>query len=199
MVVVARNDFDAAYYARFYGDAKTRVGDRKSVRRLADFVCAYLRFLEVPVREVVDLGCGLGHWQPAIAAHFPRARYTGVEVSDYLCRRKGWTQGSAVDYHHPRPADLVLCQGVLQYLSDRDAKRAIDNFARLTRGALYLEALTAEDWQHNCDRTATDGNVHLRPANFYRRALRRKFTACGGGVYVRNDAGVALFELERGA
>lgn len=199
MDVAARSKFDAAYYARFYRDQETRVADRKGVRRLADFVCAYLRFLSLPVREVLDLGCGLGYWREAIGAHHPRARYVGVEVSDYLCRRKGWRHGSVVDYAHERPADLVICQGVLQYLDDADARRAIDNLARLTRGALYLEALTAEDWAHNCDRAATDGKVHLRPVAFYRRRLRPTFVSCGGGVFVHRQAGVSLFELERGA
>lgn len=197
--VAAQRRFDAAYYARFYRDAKTKVADAKSTRRLADFVCAYLRFLAVPVREVVDLGCGLGHWQPAIAVHYPRARYVGVEVSEYLCRRKGWQQGSVVDYAHPHRVDLVICQGVLQYLPDRDARAAIANLSRLTHGALYLEALTLEDWDENCDRTTTDGDVHLRPGSFYRRALRRHFASCGGGVFVHREAGVSLFDLERGA
>ncbi|HLU40648.1 MAG TPA: class I SAM-dependent methyltransferase [Planctomycetota bacterium] len=194
--MVAPTRFDAAYYARFYGDRRTRVADAASTRRLGEFVCAYLRFLGLPVREVVDLGCGLGHWRAVIAAQFPRARYTGVEVSDYLCRRYGWQKGSAVDYRHPRPADLVICQGVLQYLDARQARAAIDNLARLTRGALYLEVLTRTDWEENCDRSVTDGAVHLRTGAFYRRLLRRHFHACGGGLFVRRDAGVVLFELE---
>jgi len=196
--VAARSEFDAAYYTRFYRDARTRVADKKSVRRLADFVCTYLRFLSLPVREVLDLGCGLGHWRQAIAAHHPRARYVGVETSDYLCRRKGWRRGSVVDYEHGHSVDLVVCQGVLQYLEDDAVGKAIKNLARATHAALYLEALTTEDWEDNCDRQATDAAVHLRPANFYRRALRRHFTSCGGGVYVRHGA-AALFELERGA
>lgn len=195
----APSRFDAAYYHRFYRDARTRVGDARSVRRLADFVCAYLRFLAIPVREVLDLGCGLGHWQRAVAAHYPRAKYVGVEASEYLCRRKGWRQGSVVDYDHGHRVDLVVCQGVLQYLDDRSARAAVANLARATHGALYLEALTREDWEQNCDRSATDGAVHLRPVSFYRRALRPHFVSCGGGVFVHKEAGVALFELEKGA
>ena len=195
----AKPVFDAAYYARFYGDRRTRVADAASVRRLGDFVCAYLRFLRIDVRQVIDLGCGLGHWQKVIAANFPRARYVGVEVSEYLCRRQGWTRGSAVDYRHPTAVDLVVCQGVLQYLDATSARAAIANLARLSHAALYLEALTTADWQVNCDRSVTDGAVHLRPGAFYRRHLRPHFASCGGGVYVRRSAGISLFELEQGA
>jgi SAM-dependent methyltransferase len=191
--------FDAAYYARFYGDRRTRVADAASTQRLAAFVSAYLRFLGLRVREVLDLGCGLGHWRAAIAAQFPGARYTGVEASDYLCRRKGWRKGSVVDYDHGRSVDLAVCQGVLQYLPAPAARAAVANLARLTHGALYLEVLTRADWEENCDRGRTDGAVHLRSGAFYRRLLRPHFTSCGGGVFVRRAAGIPLFELERGA
>jgi SAM-dependent methyltransferase len=197
--VAATPTFDAGYYARFYGDRRTRVADAATTRRLGAFVCAYLRFLGLAVREVVDLGCGLGHWQSVIELHFPRARYVGVEASDYLCRRKGWRKGSAVDYDHGHSVDLVICQGVLQYLDAAGARASIRNLARLTHGALYLEALTTTDWNQNCDRARTDGAVHLRSGAFYRRLLRPHFLSCGGGVFVHRRAGISLFELEQGA
>ncbi len=189
-------EFDADYYRRFYGDVSTRVTSADSMRALGDFVCAYLKFLGVRIRDVVDLGCGVGHWRAQIARHFPTARYTGVEYSAHMCETHGWTRGSVVDYRHPRRADLAICQGVLQYLSDRDARVAIRNLATLTRGALYLEALTRLDWEENCDRTTTDGEVHLRTGAWYRRQLRPHFVSCGGGVFVHRAATVTLFELE---
>lgn len=197
----ADDRFGADYYRRFYEDPRTRVSDRTAVRKLAEFVAGYLRYLDVPVRAILDIGCGRGHWRAAAAAVWPRAKYHGVEHSAYLCEQLGWTQGSVVDFA-PHKAlgtssfDLVVCQGVLQYLDDRDAARAIQNLARWCRGALYLEALTALDWRQNVDRTRTDGDVHLRPGAWYRRHLDRHFTACGGGVFCSKRAGVSLFELE---
>lgn len=193
--------FGAEYYRRYYGDAATCVSDLAAVRRLAGFVAAYLRYLEVPVRTILDVGCGVGHWRTAAHALWPKARYQGVEFSEHLCDRFGWTRGSVADLD-PAAAlgratfDLVVCQGVLQYLDDRSAARALQNLARWTDGALYLEALTARDWRENCDRTRTDGDVHLRSAAFYRRRLARHFQTCGGGVFVSRRAGVTLFELE---
>jgi SAM-dependent methyltransferase len=188
--------FDAAYYERFYGAVATRVADHRKVQRLAAYAVACLRFLDLPVRSVLDLGCGLGHWRTALRRLAPKASYRGVEFSPHLCARLGWTRGSVVDYAPRRRFDLVVCQGVLQYLDDRDATRAIDNLSRLCGGALYLEALTERDWRCNCDRTVTDGDVHLRPGSFYRRRLARHFHAIGGGMFVHRRAPVTLFELE---
>lgn len=193
--------FDADYYRRFYGDPATRVADAAAVRTLAGFVAAYLRHLDVPVRTILDVGCGVGHWRTAARRLWPRARYHGVEYSEHLCRRHGWTRGSIVDLDplvaFGRSAfDLVVCQGVLQYLDDEDAARALANLGRWTDGALYLEALTARDWRQNCDRARTDGAVHRRSATFYRNRLARRFVAAGGGVFVSRRAGVTLFELE---
>ena len=193
--------FDADYYRRFYDDPRTRVIDRATVRKLADFVASYLRYLDVPVRSILDVGCGQGHWRTAATTIWPRAKYHGVEHSPYLCEEFGWIQGSIVDFAPSKATgqssfDLVVCQGVLQYLDDRQAARAIQNLARWCRGALYLEALTALDWKKNCDRSRTDGNVYLRTGEWYRAHLDRHFVACGGGVFCSRRAGVTLFELE---
>ncbi len=148
------------------------------------------------MRRVLDVGCGLGLWQQALQQHFPRASYQGVELSDYACKRYGWIKGSVVDYRTRHAFDLVICQGVLQYLDDRDARAAIANLASLSRRALYLEALTTADWEDNCDRRATHGGVHLRSGSWYRRQLSRYFRNCGGGLFLANTAQATLFELE---
>lgn len=192
--------FDADYYRRFYADPGTRVGDLAATRKLARFVGAYLAFLGVPVRTILDLGCGVGHWRTVARALWPRARHHGVELSAVLCARFGWTPGSIVDFDPRRLGrrtfDLVVCQGVLQYLDDRAAAAALANLGAWCTGALYLEALTARDWRENCDRERTDGDVYKRTGAWYRRRLARHFVDCGGGVFVSRRAGVPLFELE---
>ena len=189
--------FDRTYYERFYLDPKTRVTTVEGVARLARFVCHYLQYLELPVHRVLDIGCGLGWWREPLAHHYPAASYTGVEVSSYLCASFGWQSGSVVDYRADEPFDLVICHGVLQYLDESQARRALDNLARLCQGALFLEVLTQEDWQHNCDQSTTDGDTHLRPAKWYRSRLKRHFTNCGGGVFLAANASVVLYELEK--
>jgi SAM-dependent methyltransferase len=186
--------FDAAYYARYYGELRLAA----NVETLVRFVSAYLDHLGVGVETILDFGCGQGFWRAPLERAYPSARYTGVELSEHACETHGWVRGSVVDHVHEPGADLVVCQGVLQYLSDAEARAAIRNLARHTRGALYLEALTREDWKFNCDQTATDGDVHLRPAAWYREQLRKQFKSCGGGLFLPRDSPVVLFELERG-
>lgn len=188
--------FDADYYARYYEDPKTRVGSRKDAAALGQLLSSYLGYLGQPVATVLDLGCGVGHLRGVTARAFPGSRYTGVEQSDYLCERHGWERGSVVDWKSRRRYDLVICRGVLQYLSRREAEAAIENLARLCRGCLYLEALTREDWDHACDKRRTDGAVYLRPASFYRRRLGRHFTSAGAGVFVHERSPAVLYALE---
>lgn len=189
--------FDQDYYDRFYRNPKTRVASLTITLQLADFVCSYLKHIGQPVRNVLDMGCGLGFWREAILVHYPDAKYTGVEVSPYLCEEFGWKNGSVATYRGRGKADLVVCQGVLQYLTDSECRDAIANLGRLTRGVLYLEALTIQDWEENCDQAVTDGNVHLRSGAWYRRHLAKSFTNCGGGVFLADSSDANLFELER--
>ncbi|MDB4976965.1 MAG: methyltransferase type 11 [Myxococcaceae bacterium] len=190
--------FDRRYYERFYLDPKTRVTDQAAIDRLGDFVCTYLQYLPVPVTRALDLGCGIGMWRTVVGRHFPHASYQGVEVSEYLCERYGWQRGSVVDYRSKLRFDLVICQGVLPYLPAREARQAIDNLATLCRGALYLEAITTDDYENGViDRRKTDPAMKLRSAAWYRRALAPSFVAVGGGVWVARRAKVALYQLEQ--
>jgi SAM-dependent methyltransferase len=189
--------FDADFYQRYYVDPRTRVASRADAVKLGRFVCAYTAYLGFTVRRVLDAGCGLGHLRQPVREMFPRARYQGLENSEYLCRRYGWIRGSIADYRPQRPFDLVLCHDVLQYLPDREASRALVNLARICSGALYLSVLTQEDWRRNADRARTDPGVHLRPAAWYKSRLSRGFRPLGGGLLVRRGYDPLLWELER--
>lgn len=193
----APETFDRAYYDRYYRDPRTRVTSPEEHRRLVDFVVGYLEFLQLPLRSVLDLGCGIGMWRDALQDIVPDLGYQGVEVSDYLCKTYGWKKASAAEYRDRRRYDLVVCQGVLQYLDDEEAERAIANISRLSRSAVYIEALTEEDWRQSCDQDRTDGSVHRRPVAWYRERIDRELIAIGGGVFVRKSARVSLYALER--
>lgn len=189
--------FDEAYYRRYYEDPRTRVAAPEEIRALADFVCGYLRYMDLPVRRVLDMGCGMGTWKTELRRHFPRAKFTGVERSEYLCRRFGWKRGSVDTFESARPFDLVICQDVLQYLPHRAAATAMTRLSALCRGALFFAALTREDWEENCDQALTDGTGYLRNGRWYRRRLKKDFVNAGGGVFVKRDAEVVLYELEK--
>lgn len=189
--------FDAGFYRRFYLDPKTRVVTRAEMARRADLVAAFVRHGEFPVKRILDVGCGLGLMRAALLEHFPKASYTGLEVSDYLCRTYGWVQGSAATFRSPRPFDLVVCYDVLQYLTAREAGAALRNLAELCAGVLHFGVLTTEDWELYCDRTNTDRNVHIRPGSWYRRRLAPAFINAGSGMFVRRGAPIHLWELDQ--
>lgn len=189
--------FDKAYYDRFYRDPGTRAVTPAAVRRQAAFIAAYLQHLEIPVRRILDMGCGTGLLLRALGRAYPSATTTGVEFSDYLCERYGWQQGSVVDADAGGAADLVVCNDVLGYLNDADCARALSNLATHTRGALYLGVLTREDLTL-CDPDRTDAEQVARPAAWYRRRLARNFLPVGGGLFLRQPVAVTVWHLERG-
>jgi SAM-dependent methyltransferase len=190
--------FDREYYRRFYLDPRTAVISRVEMRERAGLIAAYARHIGLPVRNILDAGCGIGLLRAPLLRAFPRAAWTGLEYSEYLCQRYGWTQGSLATFRAD-PFDLVVCYDVLQYLDDRTAARAIVSLGRLTRGLLYVSALTSRDWRENCDRTRTDREVHLREAAWYGQRLRRWFRPSGVGFWIRRGAPLSTWEMETAA
>lgn len=189
--------FGADYYRQFYEDPRTRSVDPEQVRRQVEFLAAYLRHLDIPVRQVLDVGCGLGLMREALEREFPGVRYHGVDHSRYVCERFGWVQASVVDYAPSRRFDLVICHDVLQYLGNRDAARAIENLSRLSRKALLLAVLTREDWEHgSCDPERTDTAVRLRSTRWHRQQLKPHFVNVGGGLFLKRDRSPVLWSLE---
>jgi SAM-dependent methyltransferase len=187
--------FDAAYYKRFYFDSRTAVTSKAEMRARGELIAAYANHIGLPVRHILDAGCGIGLLRASLTRAFPRANYTGLEYSEYLCEKFGWTRGSLADWS-AEPFDLVVCYDVLQYLDDYTAARAIANLGRLTRGVLYLSALTQRDWRENCDRTRTDPDVCLRDAEWYGTRLKRSFRPSGAGFWVRRGAPLTTWEME---
>ena len=188
--------FDKAYYDRYYRNPATRVCSPREVQRQGDFIAAYLRHLEVPVKSVLDIGCGLGRLLAALVTAFPKARAVGVESSPYVCRALGWEAGSLPDFPTARQYDLVVCYDVLSYLEDDPAAAAIKTLGKLTRRALYFGALTLED-RELCDPVRTDTDVHLRSNHWYRRRLGRHFEPVGGGLWLRKPVEAFIWTLDR--
>jgi SAM-dependent methyltransferase len=188
--------FDEDYYFRYYHAPESRIETAHETEARMDFVCKYLAYLGQSIKTVLDLGCGVGHWQAAIGRSFPGAQYTGVEYSEYLCNRYGWEHGSAATFEARHRFDFVICYDVLQYLDDRQAEQAIQNLRRLCRGVLYFGVLTKRDWVENCDRQRTDGDVYLRKGKWYRRRLRPAFENLGGGLFLHEKSPVVVYDME---
>jgi SAM-dependent methyltransferase len=188
--------FGRDYYQRYYFDPRTAVATRAEMRARAALIAAFAAHLQLPVRRILDAGCGTGLLRAPLRRRLPRAHYVALESSAYLCGRYGWLAGRIEDYRPAVPFDLVICYDVLQYLDSAAAQRALENFGRLCRGVLYFSALTRFDYRHNCDPARTDSRVHLRSARWYRTRLARHFREAGLGFWLHRGASLTLWELE---
>jgi hypothetical protein len=188
--------FDAAYYARYYQNKATRVHGVEEIGALARGVTSLLAWYQVPMRTVLDVGAGTGLWRDWFRKAFPKTEYRSVELSPHACKAYGHEQGSIVSLRAKQSYDLVICQGVLPYLTNAEAERAIENLGRLCHGALYFESITKRDVEQVCDGELTDVRVHLRSAAFYRKLLAPHFRLLGAGIYTSRKLGLPLYELE---
>ncbi|MFO1428128.1 MAG: class I SAM-dependent methyltransferase [Steroidobacteraceae bacterium] len=188
--------FDRAYYQRFYFDPRTAVTSRAEMAARGRMIAASLDYVGLPVRSILDAGCGVGMLRAPLKKVLPRATYTGFETSEYLCRRYGWKHGTLETLKFRERFDLVICYDVMQYLGPAAARTAIANLARVCRGALYFGALTLEDWRENCDQSRTDRIPGLRPDRWYRRELGREFRFFGGGLWLKRDAPLTVWSLD---
>ena len=190
-----RQRFDASYYRRFY--SSTPVHSRKKVEELAAAVHAMCSWWDVPVKSMLDVGAGLGYWRDWYAKTHPRIKRLSVDISEHACGKFGHEQRDISEWRPQIPFDLVVCHGVLQYLTASQAERAISNLAAATRHVLYLEVPTTDDLRHSVDATSTDLDVHSRSGAWYRKHLAVHFDQAGAGLWVKRDGAVVLYELER--
>ena len=105
--------FDRAYYQKFYFDPRTAVTTEAEMRARAQLISAYAAHIGLPVRRILDAGCGTGMLRKPLEDAHPKARYVGLDVSEYLCQRFGWEQGTVDSWRSPTPFDLVVCYDVL--------------------------------------------------------------------------------------
>lgn len=191
--------FDKRYYDRFYRDPRTAVTSRAEMASRARLIAAAADYVGLPVRRVLDAGCGMGLMQRPLRKALPQATYTGVEISEYLCARYGWQQGDLATWRPRQRFDVVVCYDVLQYLDRETASAAIANLGRLCRGLLYCSALTREDWEQNCDQQRTDKVPGIRRAAWYRRELGKSFVSLGCSLWLHRDSPLVTWELDRAA
>jgi len=187
--------FDHQYFERYYG--KQPVRSKNDVAHLATAVHEMLSWWGVPVRSVLEVGAGPGHWSNWYRKVHPKVRVVSTDISEHACRAFGHQQRNIAEWSPKRTFDLVICTDVLQYLNDRQAARAVRNLTSATRTCLYFDALTTFDARHTVDRNATDLDTHLRSGTWYRERLSRGFQQAGAGIWVRKGSSVVLHELER--
>ena len=191
----APHRFDADYYRRHY-ETRDRVHSADEVARLASGVAGLAGWLGVELRSVLDVGAGPGLWRDWFRRHHPEVRYRSIDFSPFACARYGHELRDITGWRTRERYDLIVCQGVLHYLDAAGAAAAIENLGAMSRGLLYLEAVTRRDLVEVVDPERTDTAFRARAGGWYRRRLAPLFVQVGAGLWAARRAGLQLYELE---
>lgn len=192
--------FDPAYYQRFYGDPTTAVHDAARIDALGRAISGFAGWFGLPLRRALEVGAGTGLLRDWFRRAHPQLEYVSTEFSRHAAERYGHQTLDIAKGNRSllgKGYDLVVCQGVLQYLEDDAASAAIENLARACSGLLYLEAITKLDLETVCDRELTDVDVHGRKGSFYRSRLLVHFEQVGAGLWHKRGGPLLFYELER--
>ena len=195
--------YDREYFDRWYRDPRHRVStDESLARKVRMVLCITEYLLGRTVRSVLDIGCGEGPWFPLLRRLRPAVRYRGLDPSAYVLGRFGARRnirrGSLADLPDltVRPADLVVCADVLQYVPASEVARGLRAIRRVARGVAYIEAFAAEDRMEG-----DQAGWHDRSAAWYRRAFRcAGLVQCGPYCFVdprKHDNMNALEHMSR--
>jgi hypothetical protein len=188
--------FDEAYYRRFYLDPATRIYGPKHHANLVNAVTSLIDWFGGDLDDVLDVGAGVGRWRDWFKKHRPEVEVVSTEMDPEVCKKFGHEQRDIAKWRGRRKFDLVVCQGVLPYLNDRDAARAIENLAAMCKGFFYFEAITKRDLEEVCDTSRTDVRVHARTGAWYRKRLEPHFREVGAGLFYHRKGPLEFFELE---
>ncbi|HSJ63274.1 MAG TPA: methyltransferase domain-containing protein, partial [Gemmatimonadaceae bacterium] len=171
--------------------------DRARTVRMVLGVADYM--LGRPGRTVLDVGAGEGHWYPVLRRIRPSIRYAGVDPSEYAVARYGRSRNLRLGTLGDIPAaltrrryDLIVCSGMLNYVSRTELRSGLAQLAELARGVAFLELFTARDDVHGDTRGR-------RRASVYRALLRDLgFRHCGPHCYVGPRFAGTVAEMEIG-
>jgi SAM-dependent methyltransferase len=180
--------YDEAYFDRWFRNPGTRVITPADTRRKAQLAVGAAEYmLGRQVRTVLDVGAGEGTWLRALRALRPGVRYVGVDPSDYVVRRFGRRRnirlgsfGALDEAGLSGTFDLVVCCGVVNYLTRRELERGLEVIAAVLAGLAFIEVFTTAD---EVEGDRRDWKEHA--PRYYREIFRRVgLVACGMHCYV---------------
>jgi SAM-dependent methyltransferase len=200
--VATRKTYDRAYFERWYRDPRYAVIQRDLLARRVQLAIAAAEYvLERPVRNVLDIGCGEAPWRALIKQARPRARYVGIDSSEYVVKRFGKSRnirlgrfGELGSLGLKGPFDLIVCSDVLHYVGRDEVKRGLGAVARLLGGLAFIEVFTDQD-----NTVGDDHDYQLRSPAQYRRMFREAgLVPMGLHCYVGRTLSFELMALEKG-
>jgi 2-polyprenyl-3-methyl-5-hydroxy-6-metoxy-1,4-benzoquinol methylase len=188
--------FDEAYYHRFYESKETRVTSPEEHAHLCEFVFAFAKYNKIEMKSALDIGAGVGLWKHWIEKHAKGTQYVGTEVSQAMCKKHGYQHRDIARWRDRKKHDLIICQGVLQYLPDPDVAPAVANIAAMSRGLVYIEVMTRQDLRETVDTARSDTDIYVRNGSYYRGILSKHLVSVGCGLWWAKDRPTPFFELE---
>jgi len=193
--------YDRHYFDKWYRHPRHRVKTRQDMSRQLGFIIGVAEYiLDRPVRTVLDVGSGEGQWSAILKALRPRAKYVGVDGSEYAIRRFGarrnlrlGTLGTIGSLGLNGPFDLILCLGVLNYVAADELKRGLRQLHKLSDGLVYLEIFTNAD-----EATGDFRKSAARSPAWYRGVIRRAgFVPLGLHCHLPRELASHAAALER--
>jgi SAM-dependent methyltransferase len=177
------------------------VKSRAELERQVRFVLATTEWvLGRAARTVLDVGCGEGNWRAALKKLRPGISYEGIDPSEYAVAKFGKSRNIRLggiddvnDVAQRDAYDLIVCCGMLNYLSDAQLRSGIPQISSRAAGVVYLELFTSED--------SFEGDTSWPPphtAKWYRKTLERAgLVAIGMQCYVHRNRTELVASLER--
>lgn len=167
--------YDQEYFDRWYRDPRYAVIHQEVLARRVQLAISSAEFvLERPIRNVLDIGCGEGSWQPLIKHARPKVKYLGIDSSEYAVKRYGKTRnirlgtfGDVGRMGIKGPYDLIVCSDVLHYVEDDEARRGLKAIGQLLEGLAFIEVFTSKD-----DTIGDDDEYQKRSPSEYRKMFK---------------------------
>ncbi len=150
-----------------------------SIAHLAAFVFAFAQYNKIEVKSVLDIGAGIGLWKHWIEKHAKGTQYGHRGEPGYAQEARLSTPRHRALARSQRKHDLIVRQGVLQYLPDPDVAPAVANIAAMSRGLVYVEVTTRQDLRERCDNAAPDTDIYVRNGSYYRGILSKHLLSVG--------------------